>query len=102
MALSTEDTVLYSIIAFIVIENVWEIYLSLRQVSETRLAVLGFRYILVAFCRLYAVGLRFLHPIRTGGSRSHRAPESGSALEVKWLGFANSFEEESVEWICLR
>lgn len=33
MSLSTEDTVLYSIIAFIVIENVLEIYLSLRQVS---------------------------------------------------------------------
>lgn len=35
MALPAEDVVLYSIIAFIVIENVIEIYLSLRQVSES-------------------------------------------------------------------
>lgn len=34
MALPAEDVVLYSIIAFIVIENVIEIYLSLRQVSQ--------------------------------------------------------------------
>lgn len=34
MALPAEDAVLYSIIAFIVIENVIEIYLSMRQVSQ--------------------------------------------------------------------
>lgn len=34
MTLPTEDIVLYSIIAFIVIENIIEIYLSLRQVSK--------------------------------------------------------------------
>lgn len=34
MSLPTEDVVLYSIIAFIVVENLIEIYLSLRQVSK--------------------------------------------------------------------
>lgn len=34
MALPTEDLVLYSIIAFIIIENAVEIYLSMRQVSR--------------------------------------------------------------------
>ena len=34
MTVSTEELMLYSIIAFIVVENAIEIYLSLRQVSE--------------------------------------------------------------------
>lgn len=34
MSVPTEDVVLYSIIAFIVIENFIEIYLSRRQVSH--------------------------------------------------------------------
>lgn len=36
MSIPTEDVVLYSIIAFIVIENFIEIYLSRRQVSQLR------------------------------------------------------------------
>lgn len=36
MAMPAEDVVLYSIIAFIVVENVIEIYLSMRQVSEKK------------------------------------------------------------------
>lgn len=36
MVLATEDVVLYSIIAFIVVENFIEIYLSMRQVSKIK------------------------------------------------------------------
>lgn len=62
MSLPTEDVVLYSIIAFIVIENFIEIYLSRRQVSHKICSDGNFR---IQYYQVY-------HKLRSKSDNKHR------------------------------